>query len=132
MPASVAATAGLKDLYKPVVVDPAILEKVRAPKKKKDELPVCGCMPGCTKDHKHTFDYDYDKNYLDALNKRPGEFAEYNWMAANYKWLTASSRGVVCDGDAQTPINLETGIEIKEDFQDKAFEVEYKDIDPKK
>lgn len=89
-------------------------------------------MPGCTKHHWHDFDYDYTKNYKDALNKRPGEFAEYNWMAANYNWLDEGSKGVVCDGDSQTPINLETGLEIKEDFQDKVFEVEYKDIDPKK
>jgi hypothetical protein len=45
-------------------------------------------MPGCTHDHVECeFDYDYSKNFLDALNKRPGEFVEYNWMAANFYLL---------------------------------------------
>jgi len=44
-------------------------------------------MPGCTHNHKHEYDYDYTKNYMDALNRRPGEFVEYNWMAANYYLL---------------------------------------------
>jgi len=47
-------------------------------------LPVVGCMPGCTHKHGHNFDYDYSKNYKDALNQRPGEFSEYNWLAANF------------------------------------------------
>ena len=52
-------------------------------------------------------------------------------MAKNYGWLKEDSKGVVCNGNDQTPINLETGIEILEDFQDKDFTFEYKDIDPK-
>lgn len=121
--------AGLSPLYTPVVVDPNLLPKARSTKK--GGLPVVGCMPGCTHHHEHDFDYDYGKNYKDALNKRPGEFAEYNWMAKNYGWLKDESRGVVCDGDGQTPINLETGLKIKEDFQDKEFDVNYAEIDPK-
>ena len=56
-------------------------------------------MPGCQHDHEHVFDYDYTKNVDDALNERPGEFAEYNWMASNYEWLKEESKGVVCDGN---------------------------------
>lgn len=56
-------------------------------------MPIVGCMPGCTKGCKPCNpDYDYSKNYLDALNKRPGEFAEYNWMAANAYLLTNESK----------------------------------------
>ena len=51
------------------------------------QLPVVGCMPGCTHKHEHGYDYDFSKNYEDALNQRPGEFAEYNWLAANYHLL---------------------------------------------
>ena len=88
-------------------------------------------MPGCTLDHVHNFDYDYTKNYKDALNQRPGQFAEYNWLAANYQWLNDESRGVVCDGDKQAPINLETGMRILDNFQDLDFRFKYKDINPK-
>ena len=62
------------------------------------KLPVVGCMPGCTHQHEHNFDYDYSKNYLNALNQRPGEFAEYNWLAANHFLLQQEKKGVVCDG----------------------------------
>ena len=66
------------------------------------EMPNVGCMPGCTKttcgkkvcEH----DYDYSKNYMNALNQRPGEFAEYNWLAANYYLLQQEKKGAVCDG----------------------------------
>lgn len=52
------------------------------------QLPVVGCMPGCKKGcNPCTPDYDYSKNYLNALNQRPGEFAEYNWLASNYYLL---------------------------------------------
>lgn len=79
-------------------------------------IPVVGCMPGCTGTtcglQECNFDYDYSKNFKDALNRRPGEFVEYNWMAANYYLLQQEKQGVVCDGILQTPINLDTSIPI--------------------
>ena len=89
-------------------------------------------MPGCTKDHVHNFDYDFTKNYRDALNKRPGEFAEYNWMAANYYLLNEAQKGIVCDGFLQTPINLDTDMPISEEFKDYDFDFRYNVIDPRK
>lgn len=59
--------AGMTQIYKPIVLDPKILPTSR-PKKTKDGLPKVGCMPGCTHDHVHDFDYDYKKNHKDALN----------------------------------------------------------------
>ena len=96
------------------------------------KMPVVGCMPGCTHIHEHDYDYDYSKNYMNALNQRPGEFAEYNWLAANYYLVEQEKKGVVCDGIKQTPINLETGIPILETFEDKDFTFKYADIDAKK
>lgn len=100
------------------------------------KMPVVGCMPGCTKTtcglKKCNHDYDYSKNYTNALNQRPGEFAEYNWLAANYHLLQQENKGVVCDGIKQTPINLETGTPILENFEDDVFEFRYANIDPKK
>lgn len=97
-------------------------------------MPIVGCMPGCTKNcNPHNFDYDYTKNYKDALNKRPGEFAEYNWMAANYYLLQEENKtgNVVCDGELQTPINLDTNMPIQKDFKDFNFDFQYNVIDPK-
>lgn len=94
------------------------------------KVPVVGCMPGCTHKHEHNYDYDYSKNYMNALNQRPGEFAEYNWLAANYFLLQQEKKGVVCDGIKQTPINLETSAPILESFEDSVFEFKYADIDP--
>lgn len=94
-------------------------------------LPVVGCMPGCTIDHEHNFDYDYSKNYKDAMNRRPGEFVEYNWMAYNYNHLSDDSKAIVCDGNNQTPINLDTNIPISKEFKDYSFEFQYNTIDPK-
>lgn len=92
-------------------------------------VPVVGCMPGCTLDHEHNFDYDYSKNYKDALNRRPGEFVEYNWMAANYYLLQQEQKGIVSDGILQTPINLDTHMEICEQFKDFVFDFKYNTID---
>lgn len=64
--------------------------------------------------------------------KRPGEFAEYNWLAANYHLLQQEKKGVVCDGIKQTPINLETSVPILENFEDNAFQFKYADIDAQK
>jgi|TARA_B110000305_G_C19383822_1_gene611090 hypothetical protein len=89
-------------------------------------------MPGCTHNHKHEFDYDYTKNYMDALNRRPGEFVEYNWMAANYYLLNEGKQGVVCEGILQTPINLETSIPITKEFKDYNFEFQYAELDARK
>jgi len=90
-------------------------------------------MPGCTHDHVECdFDYDYSKNFLDALNKRPGEFVEYNWMAANFYLLDESKTGVVHDGILQTPINLDTGTPINTSFKDSVFDFKYNTIDPRK
>ena len=51
-------------------------------------MPVVGCMPGCKKRcNPCKPDYDYSKNYMHALNQRPGEFAEYNWLAQNFYLL---------------------------------------------
>ena len=89
-------------------------------------------MPGCTHDHaEHDYDYDYSKNFLDALNKRPGEFVEYNWMAANYYLLEEGKKDTVCDGILQTPINLDTGMPIAK-FKDTPFDFKYNTIDPRK
>lgn len=100
------------------------------------KMPVVGCMPGCTKTtcgmKKCNHDYDYSKNYMNALNQRPGEFAEYNWLAANYHLLQQEKKGVVCDGIKQTPINLETSVPILENFEDNAFQFKYADIDAQK
>ena len=85
------------------------------------KLPIVGCMPGCNHEHQHKFDYDYSKNYRDALNQRPGEFAEYNWLAANFYLLQKENKGVVCDGIKQTPINLETKLPLLESFDDSDF-----------
>ena len=95
-------------------------------------LPIVGCMPGCTHNHKHEYDYDYTKNYMDALNRRPGEFVEYNWMAANYYLLQEGKQGVVCEGILQTPINLETSIPITKEFKDYNFEFQYAELDARK
>lgn len=48
--------------------------------------------------------------------KQPGEFAEYNWLAANKHLLADGYKGVVCEGTDQTPIDLKTSIPILEDF----------------
>lgn len=96
-------------------------------------MPVVGCMPGCKKRcNPCKPDYDYSKNYMHALNQRPGEFAEYNWLAQNFYLLQQEKQGVVCDGIKQTPINLETGVPILETFEDTAFEFRYADINPAK
>lgn len=98
----------------------------------KGGLPLVGCMPGCTHDHVACdYDYDYTKNFLDALNKRPGEFVEYNWMAANFYLLEDGKKDTVCDGILQTPINLDTGIPISK-FKDTPFDFKYNTIDPRK
>lgn len=98
----------------------------------KGGLPLVGCMPGCTHDHDHEYDYDYTKNFLDALNKRPGEFVEYNWMAANFYLLTDDKKDTVHDGILQTPINLDTGMPINKTFKDVNFDFKYNTIDPSK
>jgi len=51
--------------------------------KNKYGLPQVGCMPGCTKDHKHTFEYDYTKNHWDPMDDRPGYFKDFNWELVN-------------------------------------------------
>lgn len=54
------------NIYNTILTDQIV---VKAPRKKeKGELPVVGCMPGCTKDHPHDYDYDYTKNHKDSLN----------------------------------------------------------------
>jgi len=113
-------------LYKPN------LDKQVAKVYQNQGLPIVGCMPGCTHNHKHEYDYDYTKNYMDALNRRPGEFVEYNWMAANYYLLQEGKQGVVCEGILQTPINLETSIPITKEFKDYNFEFQYAELDAKK
>ena len=30
------------------------------------------CSPNCSKDHEHKFLHDYDKNYTDPIDERPG------------------------------------------------------------
>ena len=117
--------------------------------KKQSWLPVCGCMPGCTKNHICFFDYDYTKDYLDPLDERPGEYKEINHQIAAARankeepgalekaklWLKkvfGKDEGTsVCEfGDLQTPINLDTRDQLH-DFDDDVFSFEYENIDPK-
>ena len=123
---------------------------------KKGGLPVCPCMPGCTKDHKHMFVYDYTKNYRNQIDQRPGEYLEVNWKIVNdamekerqekarasfFDRTMMTMRSVlgqkrrnqfgVCEfGNLQTPINLETSQDVSS-FQDDKFEFKYENIDPK-
>ena len=128
---SIYSASGRK-IFKPVTMYKSNLDRQVTELDVNQGMPIVGCMPGCTYDHDHEYDYDYSRNYLDALNKRPGEFVEYNWMAANYYLLQEENQGVVCDGILQTPINLDTTMPITNEFKDYNFEFKYADINPRK
>lgn len=91
-------------------------------------IPKTGCMPGCTLDHHHTFDYDYTKNFKNPEAQRPGEFKGIDWDKVN---ATLGKSGDCAWGKKQTPINLDTNIEILQDFQDKDFKFDYEEIVPR-
>jgi len=57
-------------------------------------MPVVGCMPNCAKGcRKCNFDQDYTKNYMDALEDRPGYFHEFNEELNEKKEDFKKSRG---------------------------------------
>lgn len=75
------------------------------------------------------YDYDYSKNYKDPESERPGEFQGIDWDKVNE---TMKKDGAVCEwGQKQTPINLDTKIDILEGFQDSAFKFSYDWMVPK-
>lgn len=41
-------------------------------------LPQVGCMPGCLHLHRHNFEFDFTKSYLDPIQDRPAYFKEFN------------------------------------------------------
>ena len=74
------------------------------------------CTPNCVKKHQHKFMYDYTKSYKDPLEQRPGEIFDLypdNCMVKG------------------TPINLDSRMAIKQDFEDDLFKFRYETIDPK-
>lgn len=125
--------------------------------KKAKFLPVVGCMPNCTKNHKHVFDYNYKMNYRDPIDQRPGEYKEINWKIVNDRMQRIEEEKAradffdktmitlrtvfgkkkrdengVCEfGFHQTPIDLQTDMKVKSDFQDEKFQFQYENIDPK-
>ena len=140
---SAAAQAVARRTTEPVAT---LAESASAVQRKSSGLPVVACMPGCTKDHKHVFEYDYTKNHCDPIDERPGYFKEFNWelvdktikleknQASNsiVKFdTTGASYDLSSFGREGTPINLDTSIKILEDFQDNAFKVKYAKIDAK-
>jgi hypothetical protein len=74
------------------------------------------CVPNCVKKHKHAFQYDFSKCYKDHISERPGECFEEN-------------RDPSCVRG--TPINIESQMAIKKDFEDTDFKFNYETIDPK-
>ena len=44
----------------------------------KSGLPIVGCMPGCSKDHRHAYEQDFSKNIWDPIEERPGYFKDFN------------------------------------------------------
>lgn len=84
------------------------------------------CSPNCEHDHHHIpFQDDFTKNYKDPLHERPGIcFLEGLENAPKYQGLDNPSvdKGL---GALQTPINLETKINILENFVDDEFKFNY-------
>lgn len=74
------------------------------------------CVPNCVKKHKHAFQYDYSKCYKDPISQRPGECFDENQDPCMKKG---------------TPINIESNMAIKKDFEDTDFKFNYETIDPK-
>ena len=74
------------------------------------------CVPNCVKKHQHNFMYDFNKTYKDPIYMRPGE-------CFDLQQDPCMIRG--------TPINLESRMAIKRDFEDTDFKFNYEVIDPK-
>lgn len=92
----------------------------------KDKPYKCG--PSCQEDHIHNFEYDFTKNFNDPVNKRPGiDFILDPKIKVEMKKGVDPS--LVEFGKKQTPINLSSQMEIKEDFQDKEFEFAYDTVE---
>ena len=95
------------------------------------------CTPNCQHaacgKNKHTFQYDYRKSRQDPRAERPGicfleglESAPKNANTANLD-DAHPSKGL---GAKQTPIDLDTKMEINVGFQDDAFKFNYEMVDP--
>jgi len=104
-------------------------------------LPVVGCMPGCAKEHDHTYEQDFSKNFQDPLEQRAGYFKDFNAeldqkLAANpngtdIKFTCNHQSYDLCTfGKKGTPIDLSTSAQI-DGFQDTAFKFGYSPIYPK-
>jgi hypothetical protein len=86
------------------------------------------CSPNCTKKHTHNFLWDYEKNYKNDIDERPGVcfLLEMPVDAKDTDTDNMNYTGII-----QSPINLDSTLEIIEDFQDEEFKFNYETIDPK-
>ena len=92
-------------------------------------------MPGCIHLHRHNFEFNFSKSYLDPLQDRPGYFKEFNEEYDFIKCEFDKEKGPsvakfknnkqtydVCGfGSKGTPINLQSTLPIRKDFKDKDF-----------
>ena len=141
------------EVYEMEDFEPVPVKKMRKKNKHsktmvEGELPLVGCMPGCTHYHKCNFDQDYSKNFNHPIEARPGYFQEFNEELEQKQIENAGHRGSgpnnvyfattkqaydICSyGKKETPINLDTSIKPLSDFKDQNFTVKYRDIDAKK
>lgn len=93
------------------------------------------CTPNCQHNHTHSYQNDFWKSTIDARADRPGicflEGLKNAPLNPNTKNLdNASSKNGL--GAKQTPIDLDTNINISEDFIDDAFKFNYEVVDAKK
>jgi len=65
-------------------------------------------MPGCKKNHAHSFDYDYTRNYRDPIDQRPGEYKEINWKIVNDRLQKIEEEKSRANFFEKTMINLRT------------------------
>jgi len=88
------------------------------------------CTPNCQHKHFHNNQYDYSKNYTDPYEERPG--VDFLCDVKKTPLAGLDLKNVVGEtGCKQTPINLDTGLEIS-NFKDDEFRFNYEKINPAK